>query len=306
MHRGAIFLIFILFSTTAFAQFNNFGFGDEGGGVFGNSSTENDTISATQLFSIKDYFRGLAHKDTIKMSWVFGGSIVLPGSAQIYNKDYWKLPIFYTGIGGFASAGVIYNKKYKSSGNQHDKTISTICFASAAAFYWASIMDGVSSYKSDKEPDPTRATLYSVLLPGLGQVYNQDYWHIPLWYTGLAFSAYAWTYNGKQYTRYRDLYNWASEPNSTYTGSVSKDNLKHYRDTFRRMRDYSILATAAVYLLQAIDAYVFAVMHDFEISDDLSLDLAPTIITPIGAPNLNYNLASQSNNSFGLQLNFKF
>ena len=96
MRKIVLLSILLLISTiSGYAQFN-FGMGEDNGGgmggLFGNSTTssENDTIYATQIFSAKDYFRGLAHKDTIKMSWMFGGSIVLPGTAQIYNKDYWK------------------------------------------------------------------------------------------------------------------------------------------------------------------------------------------------------------------------
>lgn len=313
MQRAIVLSIFLLLSTlTGFAQFNNFGFGEDGGGgggFFGNgmsSSSENDTISATQIFSAKDYFRGLAHKDTIKMSWMFGGSLVLPGTAQIYNRDYWKLPIVYLSIGGFAGTGGYFLSKYKKTGDPSHKTLSTIMFAGAALCYWGSVMDGVVNYESKLDPDPTRATLYSLLLPGLGQIYNKDYWHIPIWYTGLAVAGYAWNYNGKQYNRYRDLYNQASDPQGNYSGSVSVDNLKHYRDTYRRMRDYSILATAAVYLLQIIDANVFATMHGFEISDDLSVDVSPAIITPIGTPDLKQNITATGQNSFGLQLNLSF
>ena len=47
------------------------------------------------------------------------------------------------------------------------------------------------------------------------------------------------------------------------------------------MRDYSTLALATIYLLQIIDANVFAYMHDFEIVDDLAtVSIAPTVITP--------------------------
>ena len=312
MRKIVLLSILLLISTVSgYAQFN-FGMGeDDGGGLgglFGNSTTssENDTISATQIFSAKDYFRGLAHKDTIKMSWMFGGSIVLPGTAQIYNKDYWKLPIVYLGIGGMAAGGGYFLSKYKKTGDPSHKTYSTILFAGAALVYWGSILDGVCNYDSYQDPDPTRATLYSVLLPGLGQIYNKDYWHIPIWYTGLAVAGYAWNYNGKQYKRYKELSIQASDPNGGYTGSTSISNLNHYRDTYRRMRDYSILATVAVYLLQVIDANVFATMHNFEITDDLSMDISPTVITPLETPNQNQNITLRQQNSFGLQLNLSF
>lgn len=310
MRRIFVLSILLIISTaTSFAQFN-FGSGMDGdGGFFGNNnpaSMDNDTISATQIFSVKDYFRGLAHKDTIKMSWMFGGSVVLPGTAQIYNKDYWKLPVIYLGIGGMAAGGGYFLSQYKKTGNKSDKTYSTLLFAGAALVYWGSLLDGVANYDSDLDPDPTRATLYSLLFPGLGQMYNKDYWHIPIWYTGLAVAGYAWNYNGKQYKRYRDLCIQASDPNGGYTGSTSLSNLTHYRDTYRRMRDYSILATVAVYLLQVIDANVFATMHGFEITDDLSMDVSPAVITPIETPNQNQNMALRGQNSFGVQLNFSF
>jgi hypothetical protein len=47
-------------------------------------------------------------------------------------------------------------------------------------------------------------------------------------------------------------------------------------------------------------------MADFEISDDLSVDLAPAIIAPIGTPDLKQNLTCGNQNSFGLQLNLTF
>lgn len=307
MQRIIVLTILIFISTfTGFSQFANLGFGNESGGVYGNSEEVNDTISATQIFSAKDYFRGLAHKDTIKMTWMFGGSLILPGSAQIYNKDYWKLPMVYAGIGGFAAGGGYYLAKYKKTGDTGMKTMSSLMFAGAALCYWGSVLDGVVNYQTKTDPDPTRATIYSILLPGLGQIYNKDYWHIPIWYTGLAIAGYAWNYNGKQFNRYRDLYLQAIDPNGGYTGNTSVDNLKYYRDTYRRMRDYSVLATIAVYLLQVIDANVFATMHDFEITDDLEVNVSPAIITPIGPPNTQQNLAVSQTNAFGFQFNLSF
>ena len=49
---------------------------------------------------------------------------------------------------------------------------------------------------------------------------------------------------------------------------------------FRRFRDYSTVAMIGFYLLQVIDANVFAYMQDFEVNDDLSMRVTPTVITP--------------------------
>ena len=47
------------------------------------------------------------------------------------------------------------------------------------------------------------------------------------------------------------------------------------------MRDYSILAVAVSYLLQVIDANVFAYMQDFEVNDEISMKVSPSVI-PMG------------------------
>ena len=57
----------------------------------------------------------------------------------------------------------------------------------------------------------------------------------------------------------------------------SAENAKYYRDSFRRYRDYSILALAIAYLLQVIDANVFAYMQDFELTDDISMKVQPSV-----------------------------
>ena len=61
---------------------------------------------------------------------------------------------------------------------------------------------------------------------------------------------------------------------------ISAEQALLYRDIFRRYRDYSILATALVYVIQVVDANVFAYMQDFEVDDDISLRLEPTVIQP--------------------------
>ena len=51
---------------------------------------------------------------------MFAGSTVFIGSEQIYNKQYWKLPIIYGGIGTTLGLGIHYNSKYKHSKKGYD------------------------------------------------------------------------------------------------------------------------------------------------------------------------------------------
>ena len=248
-------------------------------------------VKKAPSFTVKRYFKALSHKDSMKIAHMAVGSVILPGTAQIYNKDYWKLPIVYGGIGGCIAGAVTTD----------NKNLRTGLIIGAAAFYWGSILDGVVSFKSTTKPLPARATLYSTLLPGLGQAYNGDYWKIPIFYAGFAISGYCWGFNQQQYNRYRNMYK--DYGNGQYTGSLTPENMKYYRDQYRRLRDYSILATALVYLLNIIDANVFAHFNNFDISDDISLNVEPAVINSITPTGMNNN---GSNQSFGMSMNLKF
>ena len=83
------------------------------------STSKADTVD--KMFSFKDFAGGLAHKNKMKIGTMFIGSVVLPGTAQIYNKDYWKLPVIYGGIGALAGTGGYYLYQYNQTQNRYDK-----------------------------------------------------------------------------------------------------------------------------------------------------------------------------------------
>lgn len=296
----------------------------------GDTTSVNDTTG--KLFSFKNYFGGLAHKNKIQIGTMFAGSVVLPGTAQIYNKDYWKLPVIYGGIGALAGTGGYYLHKYSQSKKMYDsfmdakavyeteygiqypytaplldtrsKTTGTWLMVGAGLVYWGSLLDGVVSYQSDKNPLPGRATLYSALLPGLGQIYNGELFKLPIYWGGLLVSVHLLVNNNRNYVRFKRIHNEATSPG--YTGSITGDTAKWYRDVYRRYRDYSIVATALVYLLQVIDANVFAYMHDFEVSDDISMSISPAVIPPDNAYALNQSAGGYGQNSFGIRIGLSF
>lgn len=236
-------------------------------------------------FSISEFFGGMAHKRTSRMGNNFFGSMVFVGGQQIYNRDYWKLPIIYGGIGAGVGMGIKYNKAYQQSveagtPDTKSKQMRNMMFAAAGTVYWASLMDGLLCYETDIDHHPTRAALLSLLVPGLGQCYNGEPWKVPI-YWGFLMGSYHYLHdNTVKYNHFRQIYIDASNPDSGYEGRISAETAKYYRDMYREWRDYSILAIAASYLLQVIDANVFAYMRDFEVSEDLSVNLQPTVITP--------------------------
>lgn len=295
-----------------------------------------DTLSASdtteKLFSFKEYFGGLAHKNEVKIGVMFAGSLVLPGTAQIYNKDYWKLPIVYGGIGALTGTGGYYLHRYNKTKKSYDaysaskleyentygveypyeapfvdykaKTTGTWLMVGAGLMYWGSLMDGVVSFKSDKDPLPGRATLYSALLPGLGQIYNGELFKVPIYWGGLLVSVHLLANNDRNYKRFKRIHNEASSPG--YTGNVTAETAKWYRDVYRRYRDYSIVATALVYLLQVIDANVFSYMHDFEVSEDLTMSIEPAVLAPDNAYASRSTGPAYGQNAFGVRIGISF
>ena len=269
----------------SYAQFSGNGiFRDKAFGQSYNNDPASQKDSVEALFSFKEYFQGLGHKQEIPIGELAGGSVLFVGGMQIYNKDYWKLPLVYGGIGAGIGLGIHFNNQYKASlgsetVNDKAKLFRNLAFAGAGLFYWGSFMDGVISYQPSKWPHAGKATLYSILVPGLGQIYNHEIWKLPLYWGGLASAYHFYHENKMNYERFRIMYiKYCDEPG--YSTVYTKDQVLYYRNIFRRYRDYSILAMAAVYLIQIIDANVFSYMHNFEVDDNISVDVQPAVITP--------------------------
>ena len=100
----------------------------------------------------------------------------------------------------------------------------------------------------------------------------------------------------KNFERFRTIYN---NQDTTY---FPLETSKYYKNLYRRYRDYALLVVAAGYFLQAIDANVFAYMHNFEVTEDLTMDISPTII----APNTDFAMAPAYSPAVGLSIGFRF
>ncbi|MBO4476174.1 MAG: hypothetical protein J5737_05600 [Bacteroidales bacterium] len=288
MRKIAAVISLLMICLGASAQFKSEAFTQQYNDDKGNQKDSTDV-----LFSFKEYFGGLAHKNEMKIGTMAVGSAIFIGGEQIYNRQYWKLPIVYTSIFGSLGAGI-----YLNSQGKHDA--AKYCFIGSGVAYWATHMDGVISYKSDTYPLPGRATLLSILCPGLGQAYNGEFWKIPIYIGGMGVAYYFYDMNGQNYERYRRIYKEATNTEVAYNGPITAEQALYYRNVFRRYRDYSILAMGLVYLLQVIDANVFSYMHDFEIVDDMALSVTPTVIAP------DTQLAFNTRPALGMSIGLRF
>lgn len=126
-----------------------------------------------------------------------------------------------------------------------------------------------------------RASLYSAVLPGLGQVYNEKYWKVPIVWGLIGTGVGVTVYYNNSYKKYRSAY--IAELNGDsheYSGILDKERLAIAQDSQRRNRDWSIALTVVAYILNVLDATVDA--HLYEIRRDRDLSVDPTaFIDPV-------------------------
>lgn len=146
--------------------------------------------------------------------------------------------------------------------------------------------------------NPTKAGLYSAVLPGLGQYYNKKYWKIPIVWGGIGTGVGITLWNQKQYTKYRNAFiaqlNGQPHEFSNVPG-ITADALGRVQDRAKRQRDYAIAVTGLVYILNIVDAVVDA--HLYEGRKDPDLALKPTVI---------YDEFGKQNSKAGFSLSYNF
>ncbi len=132
---------------------------------------------------------------------------------------------------------------------------------------------------NDTVPHPRKVMIRSAILPGWGQHTNRQAWKIPIVYGligGLSYYAY---FAHTRYEGYRAAF-YNSNPDNTdfrfgpTPGWIQEGAPAQFyrtsRDFYRNRRDFLIVTVFLSYILNVVDAYVFAHMRDFDVSDDLS------------------------------------
>ena len=259
----------------------------------------------------KVYKKGWFMSDSMSLSKVCWISTVLPGYGQIYNKQYWKLPILYglvgTGLGLYIHENKIYKplrRQYNSYTNVslsrtpeldalqtkmiRSNTRRQIYLGVTIASYIYFIGDAAVNYSTNEVSQVKKATTLACIFPGAGQIYNKSYWKVPFVVGGFASMIYCIDWNNRGYQRFKKAYNQISDyeqhpekypdgPVDEFGGRYSASYILNLRNNFRRNRDLCIIITGALYVLQIIDAHVDAHLKDYDISDDLSMNLEPLV-----------------------------
>lgn len=149
--------------------------------------------------------------------------------------------------------------------------------------------------QSEEFPEPKKVLYRSMMIPGWGQVINKQIWKVPIIYAlfvGLGYYTYDLTrqYHGFRAAYYNEIrgeetdYRYGETPDFVPDG-MSADQMRAIRDNLRNDRDLSYVYIGLAYGLNILDAYVYAHMRSFDVSDDLSANalLGPDI-TEYGTP----------------------
>jgi hypothetical protein len=137
--------------------------------------------------------------------------------------------------------------------------------------------------------DPRKATFYSMVLPGLGQAYNGDYWHIPIIYgAGVALGYFA-NYNHRLWQVNRAALFAVQQrlpdrnPLGEINGGDNEQRLLRRVQIYRRNRDFMYILLAGLYLANIADANVFAHLREFDVNPELSMNIEPSFAQPLSA-----------------------
>ena len=249
--------------------------------------------------------------DSMSLRRVTLTSAVLPGFGQIYNKQYWKLPILYSTVGASLGLCLWSNSKFQPLKAEFDRltdqsllrtpelnalqremnkysTMRNAFMITTIASYIYFIGDACLKYSTAEVSPVNRATTLAMICPGAGQIYNKSYWRVPIVVGGFATTIYCIDWNNRGYQRFKKAYRLKADYDANpelfpdgspdeFGGRYSTSFLKNLRNSYRRNRDLCIILTAGLYILQAVDAHVDAHLRSYDISKDLSVSLTPTI-----------------------------
>lgn len=149
-----------------------------------------------------------------------------------------------------------------------------------------------------KVSSPQRATILSAVLPGLGQAYNHKYWKIPIFYATGAGLYLIYNSQNDIYLEYRRNY---EEERGKEPAERDQNLIDSYSDEFgraRKRRDYCVIAMGVLYLANIVDAMADAYFLQYDISDDLTVQIKPSVMPE--------SFLSSASFSYGIRLNIHF
>ncbi len=149
---------------------------------------------------------------------------------------------------------------------------------------------------------PKKATLLSTFIPGAGQIYNKQAWKVPIIYLAAAGVTYFAITNGKNKNKFKDEYynriNGRTDLLLNDYISYTDDGIYNLYNAYKSNFQLSIIVGVVFYALQIMDAYVYAHLFNFNLTEDLSMNISPFYL-----PSTNQ---FTTNHCLGFSFNFQF
>ncbi|HAC15298.1 MAG TPA: hypothetical protein DCE78_05055 [Bacteroidetes bacterium] len=198
------------------------------------------------------------------------------------------------------SEKIVYITHYQGIGQQ----IALTEFETSAGFNFNEIILNpyqVQDVKTDSVPNPKSVLYKSLIVPGWGQVVNKQAWKVPIIYGLLAGVTTYTVYAHNRYNGYKAAYYNSFSENTDLKFGPTPDFVslgqppelyRTNRNNFRNRRDMAIIGIVLAYGLNVVDAYIFAQLRDFDVSDNLSgaVDVNTDYFAGVSYPNLNITL----------------
>jgi len=242
-------------------------------------------------------------------------STMVPGLGQAFNKQLYKTPIYPGAMVASLSTHLYYRKMFDDYSTDLD--VLSVQFNSGedsirndirlkqtqsrqranaslfvgSFFYLANIIDayasaGIKNQSLNRQHSPLLAAYRSAAFPGLGQVYNKQYWKVPVVWAALSGAGFFVVYTYSRRKCYGDVYlnkvryNYKDEalierclPNPATAENEAE--LLRLREFHKKNLERFIIALGAVYLLNIADAMVYGHLRNFDIDDNLDLSVRP-------------------------------
>lgn len=134
-------------------------------------------------------------------------------------------------------------------------------------------VDSTALLASPPRKNPKKALFLSLVVPGAGQIYNRSWWKVPIVYGGYAGLIYSTNFNKSRYDRFKTAYaqRLNNEEDEFKDKILSPRTLLSFRDRYFKRYQQSIIGLVAFHIVQSLDAYVDAHLHEFDVNEDLTI-----------------------------------
>ena len=272
-------------------------------------------------------------------------SAVLPGFGQIYNKQYWKLPILYGTLGTSLGLCLWGNSKYQPlkakltelTDNSLLRTpemnkvqremikynnIKNIFMATTIASYIYFLGDAALKYSTTEVSPINKATTMAMICPGAGQIYNKSYWRVPIVVGGFATTIYCIDWNNRGYQRFKTAYRLMADWEATVNkfgkevaetiypnGSPDEFNGRYSTSFLKNLRN-SYRRNRDLCIILTAGLYILQIIDahvDAHMKDyDISNDLSVSLTPAIGYSYNRMSPYSGGGTTLGLNLSLTF